>query len=235
MSELEYPGGELGIFASARNWKSYYSRLLRPYIAGRVLEVGAGIGGTMPALWNSAVSDWLCLEPDPSLALELVERLRNFRNAKVGSQIGTLEDLSPDRFFDCILYIDVLEHIRDDREELRRAAKRLNRGGRLIVLAPAFQFLFTAFDRAVGHERRYTRASLSRVFPSELQKDELFYADSIGALLSLSNKLLLKKSLPTLGQILFWDRVVVPISRVVDPLMGRRFGRSVIAVYSEGG
>lgn len=233
MSELDYPGGELGVFAAAKNWKAYYSKLLRPYIAGRVLEVGAGIGGTMPALWNSSVSDWLCLEPDPSLARELIERLRNFRKGPVKAQIGTLDDLSPDQFFDCILYIDVLEHIRDDRAELRRAAQRLNPGGRLIVLSPAFQFLFSTFDRALGHERRYTKASLSRVFPSELKKDELLYADSIGALLSLSNKLLLKKSLPTLRQILLWDRAVVPISRVVDPLMRRQFGRSVIAVYSK--
>jgi hypothetical protein len=71
VAELDYVGGELGLFAAATNWKSYYGRLLEPFIKGNVLEVGAGIGGTMPFLWNDSVSSWLCLEPDPALALEL--------------------------------------------------------------------------------------------------------------------------------------------------------------------
>ena len=233
MSELEYPGGELGTFASATNWKSYYAKLLRPYIHGRVLEVGAGIGSTMPALWNPSVSEWLCLEPDPSLARELVKKLRSFRDGTVVAQIGTLDDVAPGRCFDCILYIDVLEHIHEDRIELHLASERLNPDGRLIVLSPAFQFLFSEFDRAVGHERRYNKESLARVFPGELRREKLFYADSIGAFLSLSNRMLLRKSLPSLRQILFWDRAVVPISRIIDPITRRFFGRSVIAVYSK--
>ena len=42
--------------------------------------------------------------------------------------------------FDAILYIDVLEHIEDDRAEMARAAARLKPGGALIVLAPAHPF-----------------------------------------------------------------------------------------------
>lgn len=232
MSELDYPGNELALFAQAKNWKSYYADLLRPYIGGSVLEVGAGLGATMPALWNSSVSSWLCLEPDPSLAQELAKRLREFRHGVVRARVGTVDDLPPEEHFDCILYIDVLEHIVDDREELHRAARRLSSGGRLIVLSPAFQFLFSPFDTALGHERRYTAASLARVFPRELTRERLLYADSIGGLLSFSNRLLLRKSLPTLRQVLFWDRVVVPVSRVLDPIARRWFGRSVIAVYS---
>lgn len=231
MSELEYQGGELGLFAHAKNWKAYYSGLLRPYIKGSVLEVGAGIGGTMPSLWNDAVSQWLCLEPDPALARELDERISNFTGHNVRAQIGTIDDLHPSDRFDCILYIDVLEHIRDDRSELKRAAHYLTLGGHLVVLSPAFQFLFSAFDTALGHERRYTAKSLAAAFPGELQQERVFYADSVGALLSLSNRLLLRKELPTLKQITIWDRGVVPVSRVIDPLFRRLFGRSVIAVY----
>jgi SAM-dependent methyltransferase len=232
VSELEYQGNELAIFASARNWKSYYAVLLKPYISGRVLEVGAGIGGTMPSLWNSSVESWLCLEPDPALARELVTRIEAFRHQEVTSRVGTLVDLPSDGRFDCILYIDVLEHIKDDRAELRNASRRLSPGGRLIVLSPAFQWLFSSFDDALGHERRYTAQSLADVFPPELIKERVFYADSVGALLSASNRILLRKSLPTLRQVLFWDRAVVPVSRIVDPLTRSWFGRSVIAVYS---
>ncbi len=232
MAELDYPGNELALFASARNWKSYYAELLEPYIRGHVLEVGAGLGGTMPSLWNSSVQSWVCLEPDPALARELATRIAAFKRLEVTSRVGTLDDLPKDARFDCILYIDVLEHIRDDREELRHAARRLNNGGRLVVLSPAFQWLFSPFDQALGHERRYTARSLAEVFPRGLNKERVFYADSVGALLSASNRILLRKSLPTLRQVLFWDRAVVPVSRIVDPLTRSWFGRSVIAVYS---
>ncbi len=231
MSELDYQGNELGLFASAKNWKSYYAKLLRLDIKGRVLEVGAGIGRTMPALWNSSVRSWLCLEPDPALARELDIRIKEFKHDGVSSKVGTIDDLAPDQLFDCILYIDVLEHIRDDRAELERASAHLCDSGRLIVLSPAFQWLYSPFDRALGHERRYTARTLAKVFPRDLVKDRVFYADSVGALLSASNRVLLRESLPTLRQVLFWDRAVVPMSRVIDPITRKWFGRSVIAVY----
>ena len=232
MSEIDYQGNELGTFAAAKNWKSYYARLLKSDIRGRVLEVGAGIGGTMPSLWNSSVQSWLCLEPDPALVAELDSRIKEFKHGGVSSKVGTIDDLATDERFDCILYVDVLEHIRDDRGELRRASDHLREGGRLIVLSPAFQWLYSPFDRALGHERRYTARTLSKVFPRELKRERLFYADSVGALLSASNRVLLRKSLPTLNQVLFWDRVVIPVSKLIDPLTRPWFGRSVIAVYS---
>ena len=39
-----YPGDELVLFQHATNWKKYFSRQIKPYIKGDVLEVGAGIG-----------------------------------------------------------------------------------------------------------------------------------------------------------------------------------------------
>jgi 2-polyprenyl-3-methyl-5-hydroxy-6-metoxy-1,4-benzoquinol methylase len=138
VAELDYVGGELGLFAHATNWKSYYGRLLAPFIKGRALEVGAGIGGTMPFLWNEAVSSWLCLEPDPALALELADRIAAFDRGKVESKVGTIDDIPATQLFDSILYIDVLEHIKRDREELGRAAQHLAEGGRIMSSLPHF-------------------------------------------------------------------------------------------------
>jgi SAM-dependent methyltransferase len=231
VSELAYQGTELGLFAHAKNWKAYYAALLRPWIKGRVLEVGAGIGGTMPSLWNDTVSHWVCLEPDPALAAELRARIKQFGRDNVEPCIGTIDDLAPNDYYDAILYIDVLEHINDDRDELIRASARLDRNGSLIVLSPAFQTLYSPFDAALGHVRRYTADTLAKVFPPELVRRRLFYADSVGAMLSLANRLLLRKTMPSINQIQFWDGQVIPVSRMVDRVANRFFGRSVIAVY----
>jgi hypothetical protein len=99
------------------------------------------------------------------------------------------------------------------------------------VLSPAFPLLYSEFDRALGHFRRYTRRSLAAVMPPTLTRRRLEYLDSVGFLASLGNRLLLKQELPTARQIALWDRVMVPASRVVDPVLARGFGRSVLAVY----
>jgi 2-polyprenyl-3-methyl-5-hydroxy-6-metoxy-1,4-benzoquinol methylase len=233
VSELEYVGDELDLFAKASNWKSYFASLLRPYIKGRVLEVGAGLGATTEALWNDEVESWLCLEPDPQLAAQLTERIPADRwpNARVECRVATVEELGLDERFDSILYIDVLEHIQDDRGELESVSRHLAKGGNLVVLSPAFPMLFSKFDTALGHVRRYTAKSLAAVFPALLRRERVFYADSVGAFASLANRLLLRQSMPGPAQIQTWDRGIIPVSRMLDPLTGRRFGRSVIAIY----
>jgi len=231
-TDYEYVGGELDVFALAANWKRYFSRLLRPYVRGRVLEVGAGIGTTAQALWNPAVRQWVCLEPDARLAQRL-SAVSLGEGAGMAPEIiiGDVTAVPAERRFDAITYIDVLEHIPDDVGELERAARLLAPGGALIVLSPAFPSLYSEFDRAIGHVRRYTAGTLRAAFPASLREERVCYADALGMLLSLGNRLMLRQSLPTRAQILTWDRFVIPASRVVDPLVGRAFGRSVIAVY----
>ena len=232
MPSRAYRGQELETFALASRWKAYVAEMLRPYIRGAVLEVGAGIGETTRVLLNEKVTSWLCLEPDAQLAARL--RQSAFPATKPQPQVvvSTLDDLNAENGFDTILYVDVLEHIASDRSELARAACHLRTDGTLIVLAPAFNVLFSPFDRAIGHYRRYTRRSLSAVFPSDLRAQRTFYADSMGALLSLANRLLMRQQMPTKNQILLWDRHVIPISRIADRIMHRWIGRSVVAVYT---
>lgn len=57
---------------------------------------------------------------------------------------------------------DVLEHIEDDADALRRLRRMLVRGGRLYVTVPAHRWLWTSVDVTAGHHRRYTRRTLRR-------------------------------------------------------------------------
>lgn len=227
-----YLGSELELFADAINWKRYFSAALRPYLGSRVLEVGAGIGGTTAVLAAHAKGQWLCLEPDAGLAARLCEQCKaGVLPPCCSVQRGTLADLPPEPGFDTVLYIDVLEHIETDRQELAKAARLLSPGGHLAVVAPAHQALFSPFDQAVGHFRRYSRRSLLAISPPELRVVSARYLDSVGLLASLANRLLLRADLPTRGQIRIWDRFLVPLSRVADPLLAHRLGKSVLAVW----
>lgn len=229
MSAYKYVGSELELFEKAVNYKKYFGALLKRYLVGEVLEVGAGIGGTTAILRNVRQSRWVCLEPDPKLKEQLRE---NVGSSACEIRTGTITSVPAGERFDAIFYSDVLEHIEDDAGELQLASQHLKRKGKLIVVAPAHNWLLTPFDKAIGHFRRYTRARLKKISPENLRLEKCVYLDSVGLLASLTNRLLLKKDMPTQKQLWFWDFFLVRASRVLDPLTLRRVGKSVLAVWS---
>jgi SAM-dependent methyltransferase len=233
---LNYIGSELDLFAEARNWKSYLARHIGPHMGGRVLEVGAGIGSNIPFLYHRSVQRWAALEPDPALARRIRDRIRAAELPdKCEVIIGTLESLAPTERFDTVLYIDVLEHIANDAAELVAAARHLGPAGHLIVVVPAHQYLFSPFDAAIGHHRRYESRMLAEITPPSCRLIGHYSLDSIGLLASLCNRLFLRSATPSPQQIALWDKVLVPMSRTVDRLTGYRFGKTVIAVWARNG
>ena len=240
-AEVPYVGNELELFARARNWKRYWGSVVGPYLRGDVLEVGAGLGANTQPLraQATAVRRWVCLEPDSRLLEQLRASLSSpgAERANIEARPGTVESLNDGEQFDAILYIDVLEHIPDDALEVRRASGRLRAGGHLIVLSPAHQWLFSPFDKAIGHYRRYTRKSMRQTAKGidRLRLERCWYLDACGLFASTANKLVLRQAMPTLSQILFWDRVLVPGSRVLDPLLLHGFGKSVFAIWKRAG
>jgi SAM-dependent methyltransferase len=227
-----YEGSELELFSQARNWKSYWSSQIRPFIGARVLDVGAGIGATSQVLCDPSQQSWVALEPDPKLAEEIGRRQRgNVVPRQCEIRVGTLADLADTEVFDSILYIDVLEHIADDRAEFQRAVRHLAKSGFLIVLAPAHQFLFSPFDTSVGHHRRYNKRTLGSLAASDVECVKLLYLDSVGLIASSANRFLRRSGMPTPAQIAVWDRIMVPPSRWVDPLLGYSVGKSILGVW----
>jgi hypothetical protein len=231
-----YVGSELELFAGAAVWKEYLRRRITPYLGSDVLEVGAGLGGTTRLLCRGDRRRWVCLEPDPSLSRQIEKAVGEGALPPYCSVVvGTLDQIAPAPPFDTLLYIDVLEHIEDDGGELARAAEFLTPGGHVVVLSPAHDWLFTAFDKAIGHYRRYTRPSLRAVAPKELEPVRLEYLDSVGLLASLANRLMLRQSMPTPRQIAVWDRGMVRVSRWLDPLLRYNLGKSVLGVFRRVG
>jgi SAM-dependent methyltransferase len=231
-SERQYEGSELELFEDAVNWKAYWTAKLSPFISGNVLEVGAGRGANLAAFGQASDRHWTLLEPDPDLCTAIRDKITSAQlPADTTVKCGMLSDLPADATFDSILYIDVLEHIEDDRAEVTAAAERLAPGGHLVVLCPAHQAVYSQFDAAIGHYRRYDRPGLLALTPPSLVPVTAFYLDSLGLLLSAVNRYLAKQSAPTPATIKIWDSSFIPLSRVFDPLTGYHLGRSVIAIW----
>jgi SAM-dependent methyltransferase len=233
-TERTYEGSELALFVHAVNWKAYWAGKILPFVKGRALEVGAGIGSNAITLGSPAGVQWTLLEPDSGQCAQMRARIAAGElPAETEVRCGVLGDLPAEPTFDTILYIDVLEHIEHDRDELAEAARRLRSGGHLIVLSPAYQFLFSPFDAAIGHHRRYSRKALLGVAAAPFRPVRSFYLDSLGMMLSFLNRFLVRQSMPTVSTIRTWDSLIVPLSRIADPLIGFSTGRSVICIWTK--
>lgn len=229
---INYPGNELELFEKAENWKTYFTKVLKPFVSKNVVEVGAGIGGTTPFLVNENVTSWTCIEPDSNLYQTLKNQSEHwnytfpffFQNDVLSGKSGKK---------DSIIYIDVLEHIEDDQAEIEKAFSLLNPGGHLIILVPAFNWLFNEFDKSVGHFRRYDKNMMRQIIPKTSSIVKMEYLDSLGFFSSMVNKIFLKQPYPKKSQILFWDRILIPLSKIADFFTLNSFGKSLIVVLKK--
>jgi len=234
-SNIEYIGNELELFQHAVNWKKYFSSFFHTYIRGSVAEVGAGMGANIPYLINPSVTSYYCIEPDAKLLSVIINKIASGKLPKICKVKQGYLPADSENAFDTILYVDVLEHIEDDLGELKKAARALKPGGNLCILVPANPKDYTAFDKAIGHFRRYTKTMLLETVPESLDIEWCRYLDFFGSLASKVNKIFLNQSQPSRKQILVWDKFIIPVSKIIDKPTGFKHGKSLLLVAKKPG
>jgi SAM-dependent methyltransferase len=90
-------------------------------------------------------------------------------------QVSTIEAYDAEAPFDCIVATDVLEHIEDDRGAFHKLAGLARAGAPIVVTVPAMQALFGFHDEALGHFRRYSKATLRRLVETRCAVDFIRY------------------------------------------------------------
>lgn len=94
---------------------------------------------------------------------DLIDLSKKMYGKDLGIKKGRVESLNSEkRKFDTIVMIDVLEHIENDRGALQSIHEKLNPEGRVVILVPAYQFLYGKRDKNIGHFRRYTKNELTK-------------------------------------------------------------------------
>ena len=128
----------------------------------RILEIGCGQGAFACRLaqWG----EYIGLEPDRRSFSVAKERLAAVGLGQVRNANST--DFDSDPIFDLVCAFEVLEHLADDREAMAEWSSFLAPGGLLLVTTPADPDRYNAYDRYVGHLRRYTPDALAGVLRS---------------------------------------------------------------------
>jgi SAM-dependent methyltransferase len=139
---------------------SVLRRLVRNKQPGyHVLEIGCGAGNVLRVLESTCVGGQV-------MGVELFEEGARRARTRVDCPVvtGDIDAMSFEHRFDLIGMFDVLEHIEDDVATLRHVTELLAPGGRVLVTVPADPRLWSSFDVASHHHRRYTKESLVRSF-----------------------------------------------------------------------
>jgi 2-polyprenyl-3-methyl-5-hydroxy-6-metoxy-1,4-benzoquinol methylase len=225
---------ELERLAEADRFFGWIADELVPHLGHRVLEVGAGIGTvSLKLLERRPGMQITALEPDPKLHEELIRRSK--RHPEIQTLNVTSDELLRSEMhptFDSVVYVNVLEHILDDRGELRTALRLLEPGGTLAIFVPALPRLYGSLDYKSGHHRRYTADSLRSVIADAgLDVVDVRYLDVLGIVpYFLMYKLLDVKTLGSVSST-GYDRVVVPLSRALQRLAPHPpVGKNLLAI-----
>ena len=225
MKKIQYDGFELDHFDSASNFRKYQISLITKFIKGKFMEVGAGKGGLIP-FYKNLVKDITIIEPEKRLFKILK---KNNLNKKLKVKNQTIKNIK--KKYDTIIYYDVLEHIKNDLNETKLAAKKLNKNGYLIFSVPAYQIFYSSFDKSVGHFKRYNKKDFTLLGKKTgLKIEKLAYYDSMGFLFLVLNKLLSLKQTNLKNKIYLWN-LLMPISKLIDFLTFNKFGKSLLCVF----
>jgi len=238
--EMDQAGLEtLELFSEAGQFNGWMFERIEGYCRGAILEIGSGIGN-MSAYLVDHFEDVTLSDMQP----EYCRRLRrNFGDRSSLRNIFSV-DLAAVDFeraypqllgqFDTVVALNVVEHIEEHERAIRNAHRLLRTGGRLVILVPAYPWLYNSLDKELGHYRRYTKKSLGQLLSGDglrVQEMEFFNAAAIGGWWMAGSVLRMdkiKKGPLNLYNSLVW------MMRLIDKLLGKRIGLSVIAVGTDG-
>ena len=223
----------LEVIAKANRFNRWMFDQFKDQLKGEILEIGSGIGNISQ----------LVIEQGYSLTLsDYNEDYCGFLRSKFSENENVREILSIDLVhpdfnnqyftyhekFDTVFLLNVIEHIKDDIVAIKNCRYLLKKDGHLILLAPAYSWLYSSFDRQLGHYRRYSLTSLKEL----MQKNDFnilsgshFNFTGIAGWF-LFGKLLNKKMLGSSEMSAF--NKIVPLAKIMDTLSRKKIGLSVI-------
>ena len=219
-----------------KNYNKWIFDNIAPYLGNRIMDVGAGLGNFLPFLSDR----------DFVLAIDtldvFIDNLNQQYSACANMLIGKCDiqdnkviELAGRYNIDTVICNNVLEHVQDDQKALINIRNIFSSPGNLVIIVPAFKFLYSGWDRSVGHFRRYAYQDIrDKLVKANFRVTLKFYMNLAGVFGWLLNGRILRntpnKNSSVRKQALFFDRYMVKILRCLEARVHPPLGLSLIII-----
>jgi glycosyltransferase involved in cell wall biosynthesis len=151
----------LHVLSYAQRFNKWMLDVIEPFVGGRVMEFGAGIGNLTRTLCPSREL-YIATDIDSENLSRLSNLLGHYPQLRVHEgDLGQPEQFKKfESQVDTTVCLNVLEHVKDDMKGLSTMREVLVPGGRAIVLVPEGKRLYGRIDEVAGHYRRYSKEEL---------------------------------------------------------------------------
>lgn len=218
----------LEVMSDAVRYRRYLLELLEPHCGRSILEVGSGLGDLAAEL--RGYERLIVTDVDPACLRKLSDRFSGRRDVEV-MQLDLRESNGQTPRVDTVLAVNVLEHIVDDTGALRRMAQAVVPGGNIVLFVPAYPSLYGPHDRAAGHVRRYEPHTLrAAVVGAGLGVQILSPMNFLGGIAWWVAVRVGGCSSPRNSLVKAYDRLVVPLVRLMEARWRPPFGQSILCV-----
>ena len=228
----DYFGRDLEAMSFAKNYYKWIINEFKPYFGQSLAEVGAGTGNFSELLIEH-IKHLVAFEPSENMYPLLKERFsKNLRVETINSTFSS-ECSNFKGYFDTIIYVNVLEHIENDEQELTYVYKTLRHAGHALIFVPALSFLYSNFDKNIGHFRRYYMKGLLEIIQRigfNIKKAKYF--DLVGIIPWYIAFVLLKRPL-TGRKVSLYDKLAVPLVQKFESLIIPPLGKNLLIVIQK--
>ena len=224
----QYFGKDLEAMSFAINYHKWIMTEVHSYLGSSAAEVGAGVGNFSKLILDSDIKCLTAFEPSQNMFPLLKKTLDQDKRAKAIN--GFFGSKNTGESYDSILYINVLEHVEDEAFELATAYDALCRNGHLLIFVPALPWLYSDFDKQVGHYRRYLKKDVVTIVEKVgFSIVKVRYFDLAGIIPWFINFVLFKNSISG-GSVSLYDNIVVPPMRFLERLISPPIGKNILLV-----
>lgn len=230
-SNHSYIGKDLESMSFAINYSEWIIEMFAPFTGSNIAEVGAGTGNLTNLFTKlDNVDSITAFEPSE----EMHQRLKtNTTHSNKISTVNSTASLAAHNYvnrFNSVFYINVLEHIKNDDNEVKHMHSMLKDNGYACIFVPALSWLYSDFDKSIGHYRRYHKEDLKKLFEKNgFNTIKIKYIDMPGIIPWYINFVLLRRNLDAKSTKIY-DSFVIPIIKKLDNLIDFPLGKNLILI-----